>query len=64
MQSTMHVYEVRPRKDKRGIDLILKCDAISVCVLAITRRSLSRRAQAMEGEAEKLQLLFRYLDGS
>ena len=22
MQSTMHVYEVRPRKDKRGIDLI------------------------------------------
>jgi hypothetical protein len=33
-------------------------------VLAITRRSLPRRAQAMEGEAEKLQLLFRYLDGS
>jgi hypothetical protein len=22
MQSTIHVYEVRPRKDKRGIDLI------------------------------------------
>jgi hypothetical protein len=22
MQSTMHVYELRPRKDKRGIDLI------------------------------------------
>jgi hypothetical protein len=22
MQSTMHVYEVRPRKDKRGYDLI------------------------------------------
>jgi hypothetical protein len=22
MQSTMHVYEVRPRKDKRGFDLI------------------------------------------
>jgi hypothetical protein len=22
MQSTMHVYEVRPRKDKRGVDLI------------------------------------------
>ena len=26
MQSTMHVYEVRPRKDKRGVDLI--CDAL------------------------------------
>jgi hypothetical protein len=33
-------------------------------VLATARRSLPRRAQAMEGEAEKLQLLFRYLDGS
>jgi hypothetical protein len=22
LQSTMHVYEVRPRKDKRGVDLI------------------------------------------
>jgi hypothetical protein len=22
MQSTMHVYEVRPRKDHRGVDLI------------------------------------------
>jgi hypothetical protein len=22
MQSTMHVYEVRPRKDRRGFDLI------------------------------------------
>ena len=22
MQSTMHVYEVRPRKDRRGVDLI------------------------------------------
>ena len=22
MQSTMHTYEVRPRKDKRGVDLI------------------------------------------
>jgi hypothetical protein len=22
MQSTIHVYEVRPRKDKRGVDLI------------------------------------------
>jgi hypothetical protein len=22
MQSTMHAYEVRPRKDKRGVDLI------------------------------------------
>jgi len=22
MQSTMHVYEVRPRKDKRGFDLV------------------------------------------
>jgi hypothetical protein len=22
MQSTMHVYEVRPRKDNRGVDLI------------------------------------------
>ena len=22
MQSTMHVYEFRPRKDKRGVDLI------------------------------------------
>jgi hypothetical protein len=22
MQSTMHVYEVRPRKDKRGFDVI------------------------------------------
>ena len=22
MQSTMHVFEVRPRKDKRGVDLI------------------------------------------
>jgi hypothetical protein len=22
MQSTMHVYEVRPRKDKRGVHLI------------------------------------------
>jgi len=22
MQSTMHVYEIRPRKDKRGVDLI------------------------------------------
>jgi hypothetical protein len=27
MQSTMHVYEVRPRKDKRGVDLI--SDALS-----------------------------------
>ena len=22
MQSTMHLYEVRPRKDKRGVDLL------------------------------------------
>jgi len=22
MQSTIHVYEVRPRKDRRGVDLI------------------------------------------
>jgi hypothetical protein len=22
MQSTIHVYEVRPRKDKRGVDLV------------------------------------------
>jgi len=22
MQSTIHVYEIRPRKDKRGVDLI------------------------------------------
>jgi hypothetical protein len=22
MQSTMHVYQVRPRKDKRGVDLL------------------------------------------
>ena len=22
MQSTMHAYEIRPRKDKRGVDLI------------------------------------------
>ena len=22
MQSTIHIYEVRPRKDKRGVDLI------------------------------------------
>ena len=22
MQSTMHVYEIRPRKDKRGADLV------------------------------------------
>ena len=22
MQSTMHVYEVRPRKDRRGVDLM------------------------------------------
>jgi hypothetical protein len=22
MQSTMHIYEVRPRKDERGVDLI------------------------------------------
>ncbi len=22
MQSTMHLYEVRPRKDRRGVDLI------------------------------------------
>ena len=26
MQSTIHVYEVRPSKDKRGVDLI--CDAL------------------------------------
>jgi hypothetical protein len=26
MKSTIHVYEVRPRKDKRGVDLI--CDAL------------------------------------
>jgi hypothetical protein len=22
MQSTMHLYEIRPRKDKRGVDLV------------------------------------------
>src|ERR1043166_6977540 len=43
--------------------VLLSCLAFR-CVLAITRRSLPRRAQAMEGEAEKLQLLFRYLDRS
>jgi hypothetical protein len=26
MQSTIHAYEVRPRKDKRGVNLI--CDAL------------------------------------
>jgi len=29
MQSTMHVFEVRPRKDKRGVDLI--SDALPFC---------------------------------
>jgi len=31
MQSSMHVYEVRPRKDKRGVDLI--SDALPFCWL-------------------------------
>ena len=43
--------------------VLLSCSAFRR-VLATARRSLPRRAQAMEGEAEKLQLLFRYLDGS
>ena len=42
------------RRLKRRSDL--KCDAISVCVLAITRRSLSRHAQAMEGDARKVTI--------
>jgi hypothetical protein len=31
----MHVYEVRPRKDKRGLDLVL--DALKQLQLALTR---------------------------
>jgi hypothetical protein len=31
MQSTMHVYEARPRKDKRGVDLT--SDALPFCRL-------------------------------
>ena len=34
------------------------------CVLAISRWSIPQCAQAREGEAEKLQLSFRYLDCS
>ena len=37
MQSTMHVYEVRPRKDKRGVDLI--CDALPFGGLWYTKAS-------------------------
>jgi hypothetical protein len=36
MQSTMHIYEVRPRKDKRGVDLISN-------VLPQTLAPISRR---------------------
>jgi len=43
--------------------VLLSCFAFR-CGLAILRSPILRRAQAMEGEAEKLQLLFRYLDGS
>jgi hypothetical protein len=41
MQSTIHVYEVRPRQDKRGVDLI--SDA-----LPFGRRGL-RRGEYREG---------------
>jgi hypothetical protein len=37
MQSTIHVYEVRPRKDKRGVTLI--CDALPFGRLWYTKAS-------------------------
>jgi len=40
MQSTMHVYEVRPRKDKRGVDLI--SDALPFGRLWYASRTPSR----------------------
>jgi hypothetical protein len=34
MQSTIHVYKVRPRKDKRGTDLISDVPPFSRCAYA------------------------------
>ena len=42
---------------------LLFCCLAFRCVLAIARYPILRRAQAREGEAEKLRLSFRYLDG-
>ena len=43
--------------------LLLSCFAFRRA-LAISPQPILLRAQAMEGEEEKLQLLFRYLDDS
>jgi len=59
------------RKSHRGVTpklgfrsfVLLSCLALR-CALAISRQPILRHAQAREGEAEKLWLLFRYLDGS
>jgi hypothetical protein len=45
MQSTMHVFEVRPRKDKRGVDLI--SDALPFGRLWTTDRKPLRTQSAM-----------------
>jgi hypothetical protein len=42
---------------------VLLCCLAFRCVLAIARYPILLRAQAREGEAEKLRLSFRYLDG-
>ena len=53
---------LRRKLDFRSF-VLLSCCAFP-CVLAISRRPIPQRAQAREGEAEKLQLSFRYLDCS
>jgi hypothetical protein len=34
----MHLYEVRPRKDRRGVDLIFRCAAVRSALLWRTKR--------------------------
>ena len=43
---------------------VLPSCCVFPCVLAISQQPIGQHAQAKEGEAEKLRLLLRYLDGS
>jgi hypothetical protein len=46
MTSTVHVYEIRPRKDHRGVDLIpMRCHSVA-CGTANQTQSVTRRFAA------------------
>jgi hypothetical protein len=65
----LHVYEVRPRKEKRSVDLIsdappfsrLCYDAVSNAIGYAMRRSRAQDARFVTWEPIKLLLLFAFL---